>query len=604
MNNKNKYVNDIREDTYNIKAPAVSKDTINPSKEKITKDTPNTKDIENTNVNKENLTNVALRIGSEDVKNVQCKPENHQKVNASITEFCETAPKTDTISNKIEATCNISNESNDKSNLKSLLSKGGFNTNIENLLQDNQDGTIERKKAPELKSAPTGRKASEYSSKYKDTPSFSLKEMFAIITITGIICAFAGGAVINYKYSTKNGTSYATLLKDENLKEFLDVYATLNEDYYASVDKKNAIDGAIDGLMKKAYDDYTSYLDKDEASSLNNSLNGTYEGVGISISNEIPGLIVKVYADSPAKKAGLQENDYITAINSQEIINLTSNDIAKLIKESQNKKVSLTIKRGEEIFTVDLNVETLSVPAIDYKVLSNNNKKVGYLAISTFSSTLGSQVKNALEEMESAGIESLILDLRNNGGGLLSAAVDVANLFLEKGKAIYGLEGKDGKATKFYYDTTGTRREYPIVVLMNGATASASEILASALIDSYGATSVGTTSYGKGKVQQTKQLSDGSLVKYTTSLWVTPNNECIDTYGISPEYGVELDIKYDEDDNIIGLTDTQLAKARSLLGLLEYDETNPKYEEKMNSDDSNNQAAQNSSENNTEPDSN
>ena len=226
MNNKNKDINDIREDIYNIKAPVVSKDAINPSNEKTTKDNQNTKDIENTNVNKENLTNVALRIGIEDVKNVQCKPESHQEVNASITEFCETAPKTDTISNKIEATCNISNESNDKSNLKSLLSKDVFNTNIENLLQDNQDGTIERKKAPELKSAPTGRKASEYSSKYKDTPSFSLKEMFAIITITGIICAFAGGAVINHKYSTKNGTSYATLLKDENLKEFL-VFANL-----------------------------------------------------------------------------------------------------------------------------------------------------------------------------------------------------------------------------------------------------------------------------------------------------------------------------------------------------------------------------------------
>lgn len=454
--------------------------------------------------------------------------------------------------------------------IKPSFLKSDFPENIDNLLEDSKDNKA------------------NYASKYKDTPSFSLKEMLVIITITGVICAFAGGAVINHKYSTKNGTSYTTLLKDENLKEFLDVYATLNKDYYASVDKKSAIDGAIDGLMKNAYDDYTSYLDKDAASSLNDSLNGTYEGIGISISNATPGLIVNVYLDSPAKKAGLLANDIITAINSQDISSLSSNEIAKLIKESPSKKVNLTIKRGEETFNVDVNVETLSTPAVDYKVLSNEEKKVGYLAITTFSNTLGSQVKSALEEMESTGIESLILDLRNNGGGLLSAAVDVANLFLEKGKTIYGLEGRDGQNTKFYYDTTSTKREYPIVILMNGATASASEILASALIDSYGATSVGTTSYGKGKVQQTKHLSDGSLVKYTTSRWVTPNNECIDTYGISPQYGVELDVKYDEEENIIGVTDNQLAKARSLLGLSEYDKTNPRYEDTVSNQENNN----------------
>lgn len=454
--------------------------------------------------------------------------------------------------------------------IKPSFLKNDFPENIDNLLEDSKDNKA------------------NYASKYKDTPSFSLKEMLVIITITGVICAFAGGAVINHKYSTKNGTSYTTLLKDENLKEFLDVYATLNKDYYASVDKKSAIDGAIDGLMKNAYDDYTSYLDKDAASSLNDSLNGTYEGIGISISNATPGLIVNVYLDSPAKKAGLLANDIITAINSQDISSLSSNEIAKLIKESPSKKVNLTIKRGEETFNVDVNIETLSTPAVDYKVLSNEEKKVGYLAITTFSNALGSQVKSALEEMESTGIESLILDLRNNGGGLLSAAVDVANLFLEKGKTIYGLEGRDGQNTKFYYDTTSTKREYPIVILMNGATASASEILASALIDSYGATSVGTTSYGKGKVQQTKHLSDGSLVKYTTSRWVTPNNECIDTYGISPQYGVELDVKYDEEENIIGVTDNQLAKARSLLGLSEYDETNPRYEDTVSNQENNN----------------
>ena len=326
--------------------------------------------------------------------------------------------------------------------------------------------------------------------------------------------------------------------------------------------------------MSGAGDSYTSYLDKEDADILNNSLNGKYEGVGIAINGKETGLIEKVYANSPAKEAGLQPKDQITAINGESIEGKSSSEIAKLIKESPNKKASLTILRNEETFVVEVSIKTLASPVVDYTVLEGNNKKVGYLAISSFSDTLTSQVESALNELEQAGIESLILDLRNNGGGLLTAAKDTASLFLEKGKAIYGLEGNDktGK-TKFYYDETSTSKNYPIVVLVNGGTASASEILTAALKDSYGATTVGTTTYGKGKVQQTKKLSDGSLVKYTTSRWLTPNNECIDEYGISPDYGIEIEYQYDNDKNIVGYTDTQLAKARSLLGLPEYDET-------------------------------
>ena len=410
---------------------------------------------------------------------------------------------------------------------------------------------------------------------YKEKPTFTLQETLIMVLLTGIICTIASGTIVNHKYSTKNGTSYNTLLKDENIQEFLDVYATLNDSYYQSVDKKTAIEGAISGLMSSAGDNYTSYLDKDDAKNLSESLNGKYEGIGIAISRTNSGLIEKIYPNTPATKAGLQKGDKITHINSQDISEMSSDNIAKLIKESPNKKAKLTILRGEETLEVEVEVQSLATPVVDYKILEGNNKKVGYLLISSFSDTLTSQVENALNDLESSGIESLILDLRNNGGGLLTAAKDTASLFLEKGKAIYGLEGNSkASKTKFYYDETETHRTYPVIVLVNGATASASEILTAALKDSYGATTVGTTTYGKGKVQQTKKLSDGSLVKYTTSRWLTPNNECIDEYGISPDYGVEIEYQYDDEENIIGYTDTQLAKARSLLGIPEYDEIN------------------------------
>ena len=157
--------------------------------------------------------------------------------------------------------------------------------------------------------------SSKSTPKYKESPTFSLQETLIMVLLTGIICTIASGTVVNHKYSTKNGTSYNTLLKDENIQEFLDVYATLNENYYQNVDKKAAIDGAISGLMSAAGDNYTSYLDKDDADILNNSLNGKYDGIGIAISTKETGLIEKVYPNTPAKVAGIQIGDKITSIN-------------------------------------------------------------------------------------------------------------------------------------------------------------------------------------------------------------------------------------------------------------------------------------------------
>ena len=481
--------------------------------------------------------------------------------------------------------------------LKDSISRVSAANIVENPENSKESNESDLKKALEADGHSPSKKAetnvvSTDGIRYKESPTFNLKETLIMVLLTGIVCTIASGTIVNHKYSTKNGTSYNTLLKDENIQEFLDVYATLNDSYYQTVDKKTAIEGAIAGLMSGAGDSYTSYLDKEDADILNDSLNGKYEGIGIAINGKETGLIEKVYSNSPAKEADLQPKDRITAINGESIEGKSSSEIAKLIKESPNKKASLTILRNEETFVVKVSIKTLASPVVDYTVLEGNNKKVGYLAISSFSDTLTSQVEAALNELEQAGIESLILDLRNNGGGLLTAAKDTASLFLEKGKAIYGLEGNDktGK-TKFYYDETSTSKNYPIVVLVNGGTASASEILTAALKDSYGATTVGTTTYGKGKVQQTKKLSDGSLVKYTTSRWLTPNNECIDEYGISPDYGIEIEYQYDNDKNIVGYTDTQLAKARSLSGLPEYDETgNNSNNTEINENNSNSEA--------------
>ena len=183
-----------------------------------------------------------------------------------------------------------------------------------------------------------------------------------------------------------------------------------------------------------------------------------------------------------------------------------------------------------------------------------NGQNIGYMYIETFSTTVANQVEKALKRIDNDKISKLIIDLRNNGGGYLSAASDIASMFLEKGKKIYSLEDKD--SIKDYNDETDEKKNLKVVLLVNDGTASASEILTAALKDSYGAEVVGTTTFGKGKVQQTKSLSDGTMVKYTTARWLRPNGECIDNIGIKPDY--EVDLIKNENDEII---DTQLEKA-------------------------------------------
>ena len=209
---------------------------------------------------------------------------------------------------------------------------------------------------------------------------------------------------------------------------------------------------------------------------------------------------------------------------------------------------------------VSLKNETLIAPNIDYYMVENST--TGYLYMQTFSNTLAQQVENALNELESQGMTSLVIDLRNNTGGYLTSATDVASIFLEKGQRIFGLNYQN--EITYYQDETKDHKEYEIVVLINGNTASASEILASALKESYGATIVGETSFGKGKVQQTMELDDGSMVKYTSAYWLTPNGTCIDEIGITPDHYITNEETTDETGNAM-MIDNQLDRAIEIL---------------------------------------
>ena len=396
----------------------------------------------------------------------------------------------------------------------------------------------------------------------KDSKGFSLLTVIIIICVTSITSAITIGVIITSSYRNKTGLSYEQITNDSALNELLEAYSNITNNYYEDVDKNKLVENAIDSMLNYLGDSYTTYLDPSTSESLEERLSGTYEGIGIEIKNR---TIVRVLDDTPAKRAGLEANDEIIAINGIDVINYTASALSVLIKNSEGEKIEIKVLRGEEEKTFYAEKETLISRDVYYEMKDNN---IGYMAIEIFSKTLDKQVKDALVDLESKGMAKLIIDLRSNTGGYLDVCENIANYFLENGKLIYSLENKDGKES--FYDNTDMARNYPIVILMNKTTASASEILASALKDSYSNTVylIGVTSFGKGKVQQTYDLNDGAKAKYTTAKWLRPNGECIDEVGLTPDFEVSLTYEYDDEGNVVKVLDTQLDRAIEIISAM------------------------------------
>lgn len=385
---------------------------------------------------------------------------------------------------------------------------------------------------------------------------FKLYEVIIITIITGILCSIATGFIFYKKYETSAIASYENLSNNKNVNEFLQVYASIIKEYYQDVNEEELVDSAINAMFSYLGDNYSEHLSKDETSSLLEQLAGEYQGIGVEIYQDK--IIYNVFDDSPAKEAGLQKGDKIIKVNNEDVSEKDNSYVATKIK-NENDKVEITILRNNEEKKVTVKKDKLYIPSVTSKVIEEENKKIGYIDITTFSNTTSKQVKKALLSLENDNIDSLAIDVRNNAGGYLISAKEIASMFLEKEKIIYSLQEKD--KTQTYKDTTSEKRDYPVVVLINEYSASASEILTSALKESYNATLVGKKSYGKGKVQQTLNLEDGSMAKYTTAKWLTPNGKCIDGVGITPDYEIDLDV----DENNQTIVDTQLNKAIEIL---------------------------------------
>lgn len=390
--------------------------------------------------------------------------------------------------------------------------------------------------------------------KKSNSSLYTMQELLIVVIVTCLISSLTTASVLYFKNRSENAMTRHHLNSDTGLTNFVNLYADILKNYYEDVDKEGMISAATSSMLSFLGDDYTSYLSEEQAEALNEKLDSEYEGIGIQITGNI---IYSVFEDSPAEKAGLKKGDIIKKIDDIEITLENYSDITDRIKEEDKDEFKLVVERDGEELEFTVGKATIEMPVIEYYQIKDT--KIGYIYISTFSNNAHKQVEHALKELKEEGVKSLIVDVRNNTGGYLKSASDISNLFLEKGKVIYSLESKN--KTKDYVDDTSASTSYDIVVLVNGASASSSEILAAALKDSYGATLVGETTYGKGKVQTTKGLNDGSMIKYTSSRWLRPNGECIDGVGIIPDYEIKLEIN----ENTSEVKDTQLEKAIELL---------------------------------------
>lgn len=383
----------------------------------------------------------------------------------------------------------------------------------------------------------------------KNKATFNLLEVIVVIVMTSLVVGVSTGIVVYnnyYEIDKKNNQS-----NKNYLKEIESAYKNIVNSYVEKVDEEELTNAAIKGMYSYLGDPYTSYLDEESTSNLMDRLNGEYKGIGVEISKLESGTtIMSVFKDSQADKAGILVGDIITKVDGIDVTSMSVSEVSNLIK-SKDGKTPIEVLRGGIYKTLEINVEKVIIPSVS----SYNFDGVGYIKITTFSNNTYEQFKNALTSLEKEKIDSLLIDVRNNGGGYLNAAVDIAELFVEKGKKIYGLETKE--KMDYYIDNTKESRSYKVGILMNSSSASASEILASALKESYGATLLGITSYGKGTVQETSELDTGGMIKYTTAYWLTPNGNKINNVGISPD----IEITGDYTDGMEYEDDTQLLTA-------------------------------------------
>lgn len=351
------------------------------------------------------------------------------------------------------------------------------------------------------------------------------------------------------------------LSEDASSEEKLSVLKGLiDENYIGDVDEEALEEGIYKGYIQGLEDPYSVYYNEEETKDLYETTEGEYSGIGAVLSQDLESgviTLVQIYEGSPAAKAGLKDNDILTKVGDIEVTGMDLSEVVTYIKGEKGTDVDLTVLRGEdaEEITVTATRDTVEAQTVKYEMLEG---QTGYLSVSEFDSVTYAQYEEVLNELTDQGMTGLIVDLRNNPGGNLNTVCEMLDLVLPKGTIVY-TEDKDGKRETATSDDEH-QINVPMVVLVNGNSASASEIYAGAIQDYGIGKIVGTQTYGKGVVQQIFDLGDGTSVKLTIAEYFTPNGRSIDGEGITPD--VEVECEADENNPE---ADNQLEKALEVM---------------------------------------
>lgn len=369
----------------------------------------------------------------------------------------------------------------------------------------------------------------------QETPvhSIRMKTFQFIMLIFFLVLATAGLTIFALTFGEEKAVEVGTPARQE-FQKLYSAYDQLQSEYYSEVESAELINGAIDGMVEALGDPYSDYLDEEEASQFMDSISSSFEGIGAEI-QERDGLITVVspITNSPAERAGIRPGDQILSVDGESIQGMSVTDAVMLIRGEQGTEVTLTIQRGDADNTIDVTVVRDEIPleTVYAEMISDN---VAHIQITSFSQDTYAELTEALENMEEAGMEALVLDVRQNPGGLLTTATDIADLFIEEDEVLFQVEGR-GLEPEIFTASSGEKLEVPVTLLIDGGSASASEILAGALSESAGVTLVGENTFGKGTVQTANDLPDGSNLKFTTAKWLTPDGNWIHETGIAPD---------------------------------------------------------------------
>ena len=384
---------------------------------------------------------------------------------------------------------------------------------------------------------------------------------YAAGVLTGVlVVALAAGGVKFVQQRQYNGvlSDSSHVQKIEYLEKMID------QEYLGEVVNAEMAEGIYAGLVYGLGDVYSRYYTADEYAQETASTDGAYAGIGVSIQKNKNGgvQIAECYEGGPGAEAGLQTGDVITAINDTDVTDMELSDVVSLIRENKDNTIVLTVFRENEEKSREISVDVTDVelPSVFGEML---DKKTGYIQITQFTGVTPQQYKDMFAELKDKGMERLVIDLRDNPGGLLTSVCDILREILPEGLIVY-TEDKYGNREEENCDGKH-QLDMPLAVLVNENSASASEIFAGAVQDHEVGTIVGTTTYGKGVVQELRQLSDGSAVKLTVSNYYTPNGNSINKVGIKPDVEVKLASELLNKDEITHEEDNQLQKALNVI---------------------------------------